>query len=60
MQGHLVAAQTSAPEQSKPETAKSIHQMFLDDQDDTPAGKPEVSQLLHRRRSKRVVNKSDG
>lgn len=40
MQGHLVAAQTSAPEQSKPETAKSIHQMFLDDQDDTPAGKP--------------------
>ncbi len=37
---YLIAAQTSANEQSNPETGKSVHQMFLEDQDDTPAGKP--------------------
>src|ERR1700753_3335433 len=39
-QSYLIVAQTSAKEQSKPEAGKSIHQMFLDDQDDVPAGKP--------------------
>ncbi|HEY0161702.1 MAG TPA: hypothetical protein VGB69_03415 [Edaphobacter sp.] len=39
-QGYFIAAQTSTAEHSKPEAGKSIHQMFLDDQDDTPAGKP--------------------
>ena len=39
-QSYFIAAQTSASEQSKPEAGKSIHQMFLDDQDDGPAGKP--------------------
>ena len=39
-QSHFIAAQTSATEHSKPEAGKSIHQMFLDDQDDVPAGKP--------------------
>lgn len=39
-QSYFIAAQTSPTEQSKPEAGKSIHQMFLDDQNDTPAGKP--------------------
>jgi hypothetical protein len=39
-QSYFIAAQISATEQSKPEAGKSIHQMFLDDQNDTPAGKP--------------------
>ena len=39
-QSYFIAAQTSANEQSKPEAGKSIHQMFLEDQDDVPAGKP--------------------
>ena len=39
-QNCFIAAQKSANEQSKPEAGKSIHQMFLDDQDDTPTGKP--------------------
>src|SRR5258708_1091565 len=39
-QSYFIAAQTSATEPSKPEAGKSIHQMFLDDQDDVPAGKP--------------------
>src|SRR5260370_9516304 len=39
-QSYIIAAQTSANEESKPEAGKTIHQMFLDDQDDTPAGKP--------------------
>ncbi|NYF79727.1 hypothetical protein [Granulicella arctica] len=40
VQSSCIVAQTSITEQSKPEAAKSIHQMFLDDQDDVPAGKP--------------------
>jgi hypothetical protein len=39
-QSYFIVAQTSPTEQGKPEAGKSIHQMFLDDQDDTPAGKP--------------------
>jgi hypothetical protein len=39
-QSYFIVAQTSAKEQNKPEAGKSIHQMFLDDQDDVPAGKP--------------------
>jgi hypothetical protein len=35
-----IAAQTPATEQSKPQTAPSIHQMYLDDQSEVPAGKP--------------------
>ena len=39
-QSYFIAAQTSTNEQSNPVAGKTIHQMFLDDQDDTPAGKP--------------------
>jgi hypothetical protein len=34
-QSYFIAAQTSANEQSKPEAGKSVHQMFMDDQDTT-------------------------
>lgn len=40
LQSYFIAAQTSETERSKLEAGKSIHQMFLEDQDDTPAGKP--------------------
>jgi hypothetical protein len=39
-QSCFIAAQTSATDQSRPEATKSIHQMFLEDQNDTPAGQP--------------------
>jgi hypothetical protein len=40
MRCSCVIAQTPALAQVKPEPAKSIHQMFLDDQSEVPAGKP--------------------
>jgi hypothetical protein len=39
-QSGFIAAQASATGQGRPEAAKSIHQMFLEDQADTPAGQP--------------------
>ena len=39
-QSCFIAAQTPATGQVAAQTGKSIHQMFIDDQDDTPAGKP--------------------
>jgi hypothetical protein len=40
MQTSCIVAQTAVSEQNKPEAPKSIHQMFLDDQAEVPAGKP--------------------
>jgi hypothetical protein len=40
MQTSCSVAQTAASEQNKPEAPNSIHQMFLDDQAEVPAGKP--------------------
>ena len=40
MHTSCIVAQTAVSEPNKPEAPKSIHQMFLDDQAEVPAGKP--------------------